>query len=416
MIRKFGQEIDLDEMEESILSRLLLTDNGNSNTSGLHTNSIRELRVNGTFAIAGTSSSIPNSLFYFPLQKRSVDREKELWRLKQTNVEKFNLLTELQEEKNIIEYQLRLQERLRAKRAPDQKQPQEDKDLRRLRNICRQQQQQLKSIDKEIQSLRMKANPMESRRRVDVISRRAPHFESETFENIVNVTAAESPLHSTESASTDSSSSRLEDAINDVRKCVTRFLKRHFTLPVDDTRLNVYATEISAYFMKQLNVRQQSNELLRQTIENLRNFVPKAALHHIDATEYLQLYADIRYALPTGRGDDVISYSILELLQSIFDEVVNAIPPSIDDYSNFLLIEFLREVFVVLPLTDKQKMEEVRKFMGSFKHQRRFIVADIEPDRSAAQLWIHKDTFMTHKIDERKFFRLVTHLIDQIKI
>lgn len=336
--------------------------------------------------------------------------------LKQTSVKKFNLLTELQEEKNIIEYQLRFQERLRAKRTPDSNQPNVDKDLHRLRAICRQQQQQLKTIDNEIQALRMKAKPLEPLSFADGM-RRAKNFQPENFEHVVNITAPES-LHSTEGASSDSSSQH-ENAISEVAECVTRFLERHLAIPIDDTALNTYAMEISAYFVKQFGhyyyQLQQSDQMLRKTIENLRNFVPDASLGHIGATEYVQLYAEIRQFLPNANDDDTSRFSVIELLRSIFDEVVTAIPPSIDDYSNFLLSEFFRESFAVMPLDDAKKIDQLNVFLSSFRRQPRFVVAEIELERCVAQLWKHKDTFLTQEISEQEFSRLIRHLIDQIK-
>lgn len=325
-------------------------------------------------------------------------------------------MTELQEEKNIVEYQLRFQERLRAKRSPDHTRPNMDKDLQRLRAICRQQQQQLKTIDMEIQALRMKAKPLEPLNFVDGM-RRTQNAEPEHFKSIVDITAPES-LHSTDSASSDSSSQH-EDAVGEVRESVARFLKTHLAVPIDNVALHGYATEISAYFMKQFGNNyyqmQQSDQMLRKTIENLKNFVPDAALGHIGATEYVQLYAEIRNLLPNVNGNESGRFSVLELLRSILDEVVNAIPPSIDDYSNFLLSEFLRETFAVLPLDDAKKIEQLEAFIHSFRRQRRFVVADIDADRCMSQLWPHKDTFMTHEINEKQFSRLISHLIDQIK-
>lgn len=333
-------------------------------------------------------------------------------------MEKLNLLTELQEEKNIVEYQLRFQERLRAKRMPDDNQPNTEKDLRRLRAICRQQQQQLRSIDKEIQALRMKAKPLEPLNFVDGM-RRAQTFKPEHFESIVNITAPES-LNSTDTASSDSSSQH-ENSIDKVHECVARFLKRHLAIPIDDRALNAYAAEISAYFVKQFDnyyyQMQQSDQMLRKTIENLKNFVPDATLGHIGATEYVQLYAEIRHFLPNVNGEDAVRFSVMELLRSIFDEVVNAIPPSIDDYSNFLLSEFFREAFVVLPLDDEKKIEQLKEFMVSFKHQQRFVVAEIDAVRCMTQLWTqHKDTFMTQEINEQEFARLLSIFIDQLNI
>lgn len=45
MIRKFGQEIDLDEMEETILSRLLLVNDGDQDNCQRQSKSMQELRV-----------------------------------------------------------------------------------------------------------------------------------------------------------------------------------------------------------------------------------------------------------------------------------------------------------------------------------------------------------------------------------
>lgn len=326
-------------------------------------------------------------------------------------------MTELQEEKNIVEYQLRFQDRLRAKRTPDNKQPNMDKDLRRLRAICRQQQQQLKSIDKEIQALRMKAKPLKPLNFVDGM-RRAQNFQPEHFGTIVDIKAPDS-LHSTESISSESSSQH-ESAIGEVRDSVARFLKRHLAIPIDDAALNAYATEISVYFVKQFGKNyhqmQQSDRMLRKTIENLQNFVPDATLGHVGPTDYVELYAEIRNFLPNVNGDDNSRFSVMELLRSIFDEVVHAIPPSIDDYSNFLFGEFLRETFAVLPLDDARKIDQLKAFVDLFKRQQRFAVAEIDADRCVMYLLQHKDTFMTHDINEQQFVRLISHLIDRIKI
>lgn len=346
-----------------------------------------------------------------------MEKKKELLQLKQANVEKLNLLTELQEEKNIVEYQLRFQERLRAKRTSDTGQARSDKDLQRLRTICRQQRQQLKSIDKQIQALRMRAKPLEPLNFVDGM-RRAQNVEADNIANVVDITAPES-LHSTEGPSSASSSSLHVNAVGNVRECVARFLRKHLAIPIDEAALNACATEISEYFVRQFAKRaqqmQQSDQMLRKTIENLSNFVPDAALGHIGATEYVQLYADIRRYLPNANGDDAMRFSVMELLRSILDEMVNAIPPSIDDYSNFLLSEFLRESFAVLSLDDANKVDQMKAFMGSFRRLQRFSVAEIDADRCATQLWAHRDTFMAHELNERGFHRLITHLIEEIK-
>lgn len=413
MIRKFGQEIDLDEMEETILARLVCMDGVDQDNSERQPKVVQELRVNLS---AWTVAVFALKTEFIHFQKRLVEKDKELLQLKQMNVEKFNLLTELQEEKNIIEYQLRFQERLRAKRTSDSNHPNGEKDLRRLRAICRQQQQQLKSIDNEIQALRMKAKPLEPLNFADSM-RRAQTFQPEQFEHVVNITAPES-LHSTDGASSDSSSHH-ENAISEVAECVARFLKRHLAIPIDGIALNAYAIEISAYFVKQFGhyyyQLQQSDQMLRKTIENLKNFVPDASLGHIGATEYVQLYAEIRQFLPNANDDDTSRFSVIELLRSIFDEVVTAIPPSIDDYSNFLLSEFFRESFAVMPLDDAKKIDQLNVFLGSMRSQPRFVGAEIEVERCVTQLWKHKDTFMTQEINEKEFSLLISHLIDRIK-
>lgn len=412
MIRKFGQEIDLDEMEETILTRLLLMDKSDQTDGKQQSKSMHVLRVSSTCIFR---NSIVNIICF---QRQLQEKETELLQLKQSNVEKFNLLTELQEEKNIIEYQLRFQKRLRTKRTADNIQPNMDKDLRRLRAICNQQQQQLKSIDKEIQALRMKAKPLEPVNFVDGM-RRVRNFQKENIENIIDDVTAPGSLHSTENASSDASSAQHENEIDEMSKCVAYFLKKHLSIPIAETALNGYAREICAYFVKQFSSyyyqMQQSDHLLRKTIENLRSFIPDAALGHIDATEYVQLYAEIRTFLPNGNDDDASRFSVTELLRSIFDEVVNAIPPKIDDYSIFLLCEFFRETFAVLPLDDPKKIDQLKMFMVTFRNQQRFVVSEIDTGRCIAQLLVHKETFMTHEINENEFYQLITHLIDQIK-
>lgn len=136
LVKKFGIEIDLDEMEETILTKLLVRQMDQQKCENTNVKNVKSLK------------------------KQLEDKEKEYLRLKQANVEKLNLLTALKEESNIIEEELRYQEKLRIKFSKNDG-FQATNDLHRLKMISQQQQEQLKAIDREIYGLKMKSQPLE---------------------------------------------------------------------------------------------------------------------------------------------------------------------------------------------------------------------------------------------------------------
>lgn len=189
LVKKFGLEIDLDEMEESILTKLLMKqmDQSQSRASDVK-----------------CGRSLSNQL---------EEKEKQYLQLKQLHVEKLNLLTALQEETNIFDEELRFQEQLRAKLMKDDKSYATD-DLHRLRMISKQQKEQMAAIDREIFTLKMKSQPLQPGS-VDRNSFRTKKFRSSeqgySFGSVVTLKAGSSSSsasddgrHSTAEANADS--------------------------------------------------------------------------------------------------------------------------------------------------------------------------------------------------------------------
>lgn len=93
-----------------------------------------------------------------------VEKKKELLSLKQGKVEKLNLLISLQEDLNEANDDLTYQKKLRARHSASESSGAfaiDERDLEKLREISKQQKQQIKRVIDDIQTLRLKAKPQE---------------------------------------------------------------------------------------------------------------------------------------------------------------------------------------------------------------------------------------------------------------
>lgn len=95
-------------------------------------------------------------------QRKMEAKNQELLTIKQKQVEKYNLLTVLQEELNSIQAEHKYHEQLHKKHSSAGKYDFGDtKDLERLEEISKRQKQQIKQITREIQTLRSKVKPQD---------------------------------------------------------------------------------------------------------------------------------------------------------------------------------------------------------------------------------------------------------------
>lgn len=339
-------------------------------------------------------------------------KEKELLNLKQSHIEKLNLLTALQEETNIIDDELRYQDKLRAKHSVDNH-FNINIDLNRLQAISRQQQNRLKSIDNEIQALRMKVKPL---RPMTFFSggRNLCNYDQEF--NLHN-SSIEGPTESTQSAASTSTKSICHEnteLLHKIRLIVERFLIRNLSQPLDADALKEYVYKISAYFVQHLfNYKMyESNENADTIMKTLKTFLPETTLRSIHLTDFVELFSKICCIF---LNEDVDEQSIKGLLQSTLHETINAISLDVTDHCNILLCEFLREIFSIVPFDDTKKMEQLKYFMKSIREQSGFNSKEIDTERCLSTLQSQMDVFLIDDNSTIRFKRFVECLIKELK-
>lgn len=157
MMKKFGMEIDFDEMEEAILIRMIAKQTKTNENDHQTQIELGKLKVH--LKVFNFLFDFNKFFFNYP-QRKMEAKNQELLTIKQKQVEKYNLLIVLQEELNSIHAEQKYHEKLHKKHSLAGKYDVGDtKDLERLQEISKRQKQQIKQITREIQTLRSKVKP-----------------------------------------------------------------------------------------------------------------------------------------------------------------------------------------------------------------------------------------------------------------
>ncbi|XP_055326896.1 uncharacterized protein LOC129580473 [Sitodiplosis mosellana] len=131
MVKKFGMKIDFDEMEEAVLTRLLMIQSKKCDDACEKDKDLRQLK-----------GILEN-------------KNEELISLKQQQIEKYNTLIVLQGELNAINEEQKYHEKLRDKYLlAAQNKANEEKDLERLQALLKHQKQQIRKITRDISSMK----------------------------------------------------------------------------------------------------------------------------------------------------------------------------------------------------------------------------------------------------------------------
>lgn len=159
MMRKFGMEIDFDEMEEAVLSRMLAEQTKTGENDHQTQIELGKLKVRMSSILHLLTHQMP---FLCRPQRRMEAKNQELLTVKQNQIEKYNLLIVLQEELNSIHVEQKFHEKLHKKHSSAGKYDFGDaKDLERLQMISKRQKDRIKRMTREIQTLRSKVKPQD---------------------------------------------------------------------------------------------------------------------------------------------------------------------------------------------------------------------------------------------------------------
>lgn len=273
--------------------------------------------------------------------------------MKKERIEKLNVLTVLQEEQNILEEELRNQAKFEEKlKLKSDENLEQIYDLDKLKEISQQQEEQLKLLKKEIQTLRLKAKPFdESMFLYDV--HRIPHQISPMFDLSYS-------SRSSSGSSKASAEQSIDKSSREVQCIVEKFLIKHCSMHIKLNILREYEKKISNYLIQIMNdyETEQLNSFAHCAVENMKSLLPKKLLRYIQTKNFAHLFSDV---LDVFSDKENANFNADELLQSIFDEIVDRVPKNSENFSRKFLFEYLQDAIGVIHFEDIDESETSRK-------------------------------------------------------
>ncbi|XP_055386246.1 cilia- and flagella-associated protein 44 [Condylostylus longicornis] len=356
MFRKFGCQLDVNQLEEETLRRFIFQ---------LQTTLDEERKV-----IMGHVEE---------KKKQLIELEKTLNREIQLGAEKYNILTILQEEKNILREVLILQnknfEKQTIRTSPDFRQ-----DLQKLKDVERHQKNRIESLEKEIRSLRFKTRPLqvhpkdgEEPLQPDSTVEILPpddllNDDERLFKNI------ESIMPTTHLYGPD------VFTIDKIKRIVHTFMIRNFSkqiMPEDSMRK--YIEKISkflGYVAKNFEC-DDMEKVMECIVEQFQNIVPKKYLLHVQPQQIKDLFNEVvsvfRY--------EKIEINVEEVIVGIVSNSMQIVQHSRPKPSNFTqawLVEIFKEMIEVLTVGDLKRSQTVNKLSELLLNYSTFIPKSID--------------------------------------
>lgn len=330
MVKKFGMPINLDELQEALLKRLLF-----------------EIRLNVGDVEREFRQKI--SEHKMSIQEKQIELTKTI----QEGTEKLNILTVLHEEKNNLDEVLANQIKLRRKK--EEKRMDFSKDIDRLRRISRDQLKQIESLQRDIRTLSLKCKPFSSVPALPAIS--LPHewrerhgkelleFEGSAYASIL-----------TSEPSSDGMDAQFTDRLRgQIERIVVKYLRKQLQHRLMEKQLIKVGHQVVGYFLRVLSTFDHSrrDELLPCIVEDFLKFLPRESSLVLSHSSVVHLFDRV---LRTFRQQDEVDAK--EIIWGIIEnasEVVIGLPGDPQERINRLLIEIWRQFFVTLPIGDVQE-------------------------------------------------------------
>lgn len=344
----------------------------------------------------------------FILQKLIVQKEVDYLKAKQGRIEKMHVLTALQEEKNLLDEAIGYQNKVETMLSTA---PPVDfgVDLTRLKEICHQQQDQLKLLQKEIQALRLKAKPFDPH----------PPRTLQPLADYSNIFYDQQSIDGgTRPSSTHSSVSRvtnIADDTNGVRKVMTiveHFLGKCVAMHMDAATLQLHAKKISHYLVQVISNYDVENVdvVTRCVVENLKGFLPKRALRYIQTRDLAQLFGDVLQIY----GDDEDNFTIDELMDNILTELKSKVPRHSPDYSGLFVCEFVEDILAVLPLEEVSKGHRVSEMANALRKATDLDRKSIDATKIAAEVSAYFGNSIGSHMNTKDLNRFIDDLVSNL--
>ncbi|XP_013116263.2 cilia- and flagella-associated protein 44 [Stomoxys calcitrans] len=330
MMKKFGMVIDLDELEEEVLRKYVFE---------LETTAEDEMR-----------------LLELEMKEKRTElaiAQEELIKETQMHCDKLNILAILTEEKTFLEKLLVCQQKNYEKWA---KRPglSIDKDIEKLTLIEREQKEQIRILEREICTLRMKAKPLQ----IDGESGEAAA--SNNQETIPTDGANTCP----EIFQADAYQARRlipdEFIMDRCQKVVQKLFLQHFGKMTSRENVRRYANKVTRYLGQAAYSFEGvvTDDIMNCIIENLQTLMPKKYLVVLTRDHLEKMFNEILAVFDYERSD----VNTEDVISGIFDNAREALQQTtgILNKTQFMLIHMFKELIEILPLEEFQSDDTVR--------------------------------------------------------
>lgn len=341
MIKKFGMPVDLDELQEALLTKLLFE-------IRLHVDEVEEREFRARVA---------------EVRRKVAEKQTQLTRVIQEGTEKLNVLTVLQEEKNHWEEVLAMQGKLRKKQ---QGCGSFSKDLSGLKAIVKGQYTQIEFLQREIRTLSLKCKPFssvpplpaiagsreggEGGRPIDGRNNENGYFEYEgsAYASVIN-----SDLSSSDRPQWTTVELRAE-----MERVVGKFLRKYLQQRLAEKQIERISGHIAEYFLQVLGTycEMRRDELLPCIVEDVLKCLPRDAALMVKASSVSNLLHRM-LRLYKARND-------VERKEIVWGIVENACEVVGAKNTQDFFIEIWRQFFITFPLDEIKQdsfMVEVRR-------------------------------------------------------
>ncbi|XP_046809374.1 cilia- and flagella-associated protein 44 [Lucilia cuprina] len=338
MMKKFGMVINLDELEEEVLRKYVFE---------LETTAEEELRL--------------LELEMAKKKKELALAQDELIVETQRNSDKLNILAVLTEENSYLEKVLINQEKNYEKwlKPPNLNL---DRDIEKLMVIDREQKKQIKFLEREICTLRMKSKPLQidggtETAEVVIHHEMIPSDDVQVCPEIFNADAFQSRLVP-------------DDFIMErCQKVVQKLFMQHFGKMTSKENVRRYAYKVTRYlgqaaYSFEGNV---TDNIMDCIIENLQNLIPKKYLMLLCREDLQKMFNEILGVFDYERSD----VKTEDVVSGIYDNAKKALNQAtgVLNKEQFILVHMFKELIEVLPLEEFQNDDTVHFIVDNLEKE-----------------------------------------------
>ncbi|KAM7351532.1 cilia- and flagella-associated protein 44 isoform 2-T2 [Cochliomyia hominivorax] len=338
MMKKFGMVIDLDELEEEVLRKYVFD---------LETTAEDELRL--------------LELEMAKKKKELALAQEELIVETQKNSDKLNILSVLTEENTFLEKVLIDQEKNYEKwlKPPNLN---FDRDIEKLLVIDREQKEQIKFLEREICTLRMKSKPLQidgETEATEVVTHQEiiPNDDFQPCPEMFNAEAFQSRLVP-------------DDFLMErCQKVVQKLFMQHFGKMTSKENVRRYAYKVARYLGQATYSFEGivTDNIMDCVIDNLQTLIPKKYLMLLSREDLQKMFHEILGVFDYERSD----VNTEDVVSGIYDNAKLAMNQSagILNKTQFILIHMFKELIEILPLEEFQSDDTVQFIVDNLKKE-----------------------------------------------